>query len=81
MRSLRGQPGPQRDQGEQSCAYWIGLLPALPASLEHSCGHRMPSSKDIHVLEVGYRPYMNNLSTEAAGDFQVTEGLWVGHHY
>lgn len=43
-----------RDMGEQSCAHWIGLLPALPASPEYSCGHRMPSSKGIQMFEVGY---------------------------
>lgn len=42
--------GPSERPGEQSCAYWNALFPALPASSEHFCGHRTPSSKDIQVL-------------------------------
>lgn len=70
-----------RDQGEQSCAHWIGLLPVLPASPEYSCGHRTPSSKGIQVFEVGYCPSVSNLSTEASGVFQMTQGIWAWHQY
>ena len=29
---------------------------------------------EVQVLEVGYHPYVSDLSMEAAGDLQVTEG-------
>ena len=51
----------------------------LQPLLKLSCGHRMPSGKEVQVLEVGYHAHVSDLFMEDAGDFQVTKRMWMGY--